>query len=192
MGSVDLGECWSGLLDSGLSSRIRGGSVRGALADPVCLAFRTTLRALGEQGDCRGLSFERQRSRRRRNYGEARVQDCTWTAGRTTPRARVSSQRGANRITAVGHCSDHDDRKPWRATTHADAASRSIAAFVLGPFDLILPALLPRRRVRRRWLWRLGLDVVEVQHRVEQHVELAEVLPPVARIPGEHNHPPLS
>src|SRR5262245_18116123 len=51
---------------------------------------------------------------------------------------------------------------------------------------------LSRGSVRRRRLRRLALDVVEVQYRVEQHVELAEVLPPVARIPGEQDHPPLS
>src|SRR5215217_3181992 len=36
-------------------------------------------------------------------------------------------------------------------------------------------------------LLRLRLDVVEVQNGVEQQVELAEVLPAIARVPGEQD-----
>ena len=48
------------------------------------------------------------------------------------------------------------------------------------------------RRRRPRGLGGLGLDVVEVQHGVEQQVELAEVLPPVARVAREHDDAPLA
>src|SRR5829696_1910714 len=42
------------------------------------------------------------------------------------------------------------------------------------------------------WLLCVRLDVVEVQDRVEQQVELTKILPPVTGVPREHDHASLS
>src|ERR1041385_5693845 len=44
----------------------------------------------------------------------------------------------------------------------------------------------------RRLLRRVVLEIVEVQQGVEQHVELAEVLPPIARVAGKQDDASLS
>src|SRR5439155_2569655 len=70
----------------------------------------------------------------------------------------------------------------------------AMCAFTLlatGYLSLSLAILLPLLRTRRR-ARRVGFDVVVVQHGVEQQVELAEILPPVTRIPRKQTHAALA
>src|SRR5450432_723443 len=70
---------------------------------------------------------------------------------------------------------------------HCDQ-SRVAVAIILHSFYQGTPnPLLLRHRHRRRLR-----EMVEVQNRVRQHIELAQVLPPVARVGRKQHHPALS
>ena len=59
--------------------------------------------------------------------------------------------------------------------------------------ELLVPASkIPATRHDRRRERRGGRNIVPVDHRVEHHVELAVVLPPVDGIVGEHEHPAMA